>query len=64
MQNTKTTKPEPTLEYVLKTLGDAIKSIEYGTIQITVHNKRVVQIDKVERIRLVHDIQGVQGEGI
>jgi hypothetical protein len=37
-----------------KILG-AIKGIRYGTVQITVHNSRVTQIDKIERIRLVKD---------
>ena len=39
---------------VQKILG-AIKGMRYGTVQITVHNSRITQIDKIERIRLVKD---------
>jgi hypothetical protein len=42
---------------VQKILG-AIKGMRYGTVQITVHNSRVTQIDKIERIRLVKDDNG------
>jgi len=31
---------------------EAIKSIKYGYVQITVHNSEVVQIDKTEKIRV------------
>ncbi len=36
---------------LLQHIGNALRSIRYGTVQITVHNARVVQIDKVERVR-------------
>ena len=36
-------------------IGRAISSLAYGTVQITVHDARVVQIDKVERVRLSPD---------
>ena len=42
---------------VQKILG-AIKGMRYGTVQITVHNSRITQIDKIERIRLVKDDNG------
>jgi len=38
----------------LKIIG-AIKGIKYGTVQITVHNARVTQIDKIERIRITKE---------
>ncbi len=31
---------------------EAIRSIKYGCVQITVHDSRVVQIDKTEKIRI------------
>jgi hypothetical protein len=37
---------------VRQQVEEAIASLRYGTVQITVHNARVVQIDKVERVRL------------
>lgn len=36
----------------LQQIAKAVRSLRYGTVQITVHDARVVQIDKVERIRL------------
>lgn len=36
---------------LLKVL-QAIKSISYGTVQITIHDSQVVQIDKTEKIRI------------
>jgi|GEM_PF-1328881 hypothetical protein len=35
----------------------AIRGMKYGTVQITVHNARVTQIDKIERIRVIKDEQ-------
>ncbi len=31
----------------------AISSIRFGVVQITIHDGRIVQIDKTEKIRLV-----------
>jgi hypothetical protein len=42
----------------------AIKGMKYGTVQITVHNARVTQIDKIERIRVVKDEPVNNGGGI
>jgi hypothetical protein len=36
---------------LLRQIAQAVSSLRYGTVQITVHNARVVQIDKVERMR-------------
>lgn len=36
---------------LLKVL-EAVKSISYGSIQITIHNSRVVQIEKTEKIKV------------
>ncbi len=41
-------------QLALKILS-AVKSLKYGTVQITIHNGRVTQIDKVERIRLTKE---------
>jgi hypothetical protein len=40
---------------VLKKITRALAELHYGTIQITVHNSRVTQIDKLERIRVFRD---------
>lgn len=35
----------------LQQIAQAVRSLRYGTVQITVHDAQVVQIDKVERVR-------------
>jgi hypothetical protein len=37
---------------LLQQIGEAIRSTRYGTVQITIHDAQVVQIDKIERVRL------------
>jgi hypothetical protein len=49
--------PTPVTPDVLDKIAQAVRSIHYGTVQVTVHNARVVQIDKVEKLRLVHDVE-------
>jgi len=43
---------------VLKVL-EAIKSIKYGYVQITIHDSQVVQIDKTEKIRIRRPRDGI-----
>jgi hypothetical protein len=38
-------------EAIAKEIISALNSIEYGQIQITVHNSRIVQIEKTEKTR-------------
>lgn len=37
---------------IIEQIKRAVCSISYGTVQVTVHNARVVQIEKVEKIRI------------
>ncbi len=37
---------------VLKRLLEAVASLRFGSVEITVHEGRVVQIDRRERIRI------------
>jgi hypothetical protein len=41
----------PDREQVLALLADLLADLKYGQIQITVHDSRIVQIDKTERLR-------------
>ncbi|MDO8302676.1 MAG: YezD family protein [Sedimentisphaerales bacterium] len=36
---------------IIEQLADAVKKLKFGQIIITVHNSKVVQIDKTEKIR-------------
>ena len=40
---------------LLSKFADAIGQIRYGSVQITIHDSRVVQIEKAERIRVNKD---------
>ncbi|MDR1113591.1 MAG: YezD family protein [Candidatus Margulisbacteria bacterium] len=40
---------------VLKKIAQVLSELRYGTIQITVHNSRVTQIDKLERVRVLRE---------
>ncbi len=36
---------------LLLSILKAIKSLQYGSVEITIHDSKVVQIDKTEKIR-------------
>jgi hypothetical protein len=50
-------------EAALKKIIEALKGLRFGSIAITVHNSKIVQIDRVEKTRFDRDIAG-DGEGI
>lgn len=37
---------------VLRQVEEAVRSIRYGTVQVTIHNARVVQIETLEKVRI------------
>lgn len=38
-------------EEILRNLEEAVSSIRFGTVQITIHDGRVVQLEKSEKVR-------------
>ncbi|KAA9019512.1 YezD family protein [Niallia endozanthoxylica] len=42
----------PIEQHILEKVKELIESLEYGTVQITVHDSQVTQIDKLEKHRL------------
>ena len=48
----------------LKELAAAAKGLKYGQILITMHNSRIVQIDKTEKIRFDPPAYFEKGGGI
>lgn len=46
------TKNERKNEDIAKDIAQAAKGIRFGYIQVTIHNSKIVQIDKTEKIRL------------
>jgi hypothetical protein len=46
---------------LLHEIARAVNSLRYGTVQITVHNARIVQIDKLERVRFLQTVDPSRG---
>lgn len=46
------TPPNPVWRDVLTSIEEAIRSIRYGSVQIIIHDSKVVQIEKAEKIRV------------
>ena len=44
--------PTPVTDDVLQQIAHAIAGIRYGSVQITIQDARVIQIEKAEKIRL------------
>jgi hypothetical protein len=42
---------EPTPSEAEKQIYQALSSIRFGTLQITIHDSRIVQIEKSEKVR-------------
>jgi hypothetical protein len=36
----------------LELVGDQVNSLKFGTVQITVHDSRVTQVERLEKVRL------------
>lgn len=47
---------------IIQEIVSALGSLKYGQVQITVHNSRIVQIDKIEKKRF-DDIGSVEKGG-
>jgi hypothetical protein len=49
--NTLTNAKEPSLEW-LEIVAKQVESLRFGMVQIVIHDNRVVQIEKTEKVRL------------
>lgn len=45
-------KQHPLSQKLFAQITEAIQAIRYGCVQITIHDSRIVQIEKVEKIRV------------
>ena len=45
--------PQAESDDLIRRILEAIQSVRYGQVQITIQDSRVVQIDKTEKLRLV-----------
>jgi hypothetical protein len=46
-------RPDSEEQQILQLILQAIRQIRYGSVQIVIQDSKVVQIDKVEKLRLV-----------
>jgi hypothetical protein len=53
METSSAQELQPEEVQVVRLILHAIREIRYGSVQIVIQDSKVVQIDKVERIRLV-----------
>ena len=53
MEKTPAQELEPEEAQVIRLILRAIREIRYGSVQIVIQDSKVVQIDKVEKLRLV-----------
>jgi hypothetical protein len=51
-----TTLPMPA--ELLHALEQALRSIQYGTIELIIHDGRVIQLEKREKVRVKSDVTG------
>ena len=45
---------------LVKHLVEAVKGIRYGSVQITIHDGKVVRIERLERIRLTDSSETIE----
>lgn len=51
MSRSKTSAAEPLSAEVMRQIVEAVQGIRFGSVQITIHDAQVVQIEKVEKMR-------------
>jgi hypothetical protein len=53
MKDASAQEPQPEEVHALRLILQAIREIRYGSVQVVIQDSKVVQIEKVEKIRLV-----------
>ncbi len=48
-------EPTPSAEHWLNVVRDKVAAIRFGSVQITVHDGRVTQVEAVEKTRIAGD---------
>lgn len=51
-QNNERTESNPGAEPWLATVKNRVRAIQYGVVQITIHEGRVTQVDATEKLRI------------
>ena len=47
---------EEELQYAIKKITESLKDLSFGEVRITMHDSRVVQIERTEKVRLKESI--------
>jgi len=55
------TPSNPVSHTLLAQIAEAIRAIRFGSVQILIHDSRVVQIEKAEKIRMCHEADRTTG---
>jgi len=54
--NRDTAQPPKLPPALLHELSQALQTIRYGTIELVIHNGRVVQLERREKVRFEHEV--------
>jgi len=46
-----------------KDIANVIKGIKFGSVEITIHNSKVVQVERKEKIRTINSSESESGNG-
>ena len=57
-------KGEVINEKLIRRIAESLKGIKFGHVLITVHNHKVVQIDRTDKSRCEITVQEIDGGGI
>jgi hypothetical protein len=57
-------KGETINEKLIRSIAESLKGIKFGHVLITIHNHKVVQIDRTDKKRCEVAVQEIDGGGI
>ncbi len=63
-QKQEVSKGEVINDKLIRRIAESLKGIKFGHVLITVHNHKVVQIDRTEKNRCEMTVQVIDGGGI
>ncbi len=55
------TATQPTDKQILEQIAAALNGIRYGSVELTIHDGRVVQIERREKTRVAHSVDKSAG---
>jgi hypothetical protein len=55
-------KSNPSVHQDTKKVFDALRGLRFGSVEITVHEGRIVQVERKEKVRLNLSLQDLQND--